>query len=121
MPAASYLKTDDNALQGAPEAVLARCTHAISNAGGHPVPLTDAARKGAVSVVCLSLTVRLQIRPGDAMLLTVSGQQGVPTLIGLEQVEALGAAQALRCLALASKAVPAQQRQVRQQLRCPDS
>lgn len=65
-------------MQGAPEVVLARCTHMVSNSGGAPIPLNDASRQKV-----------------------------------LHQVEQLGASQALRCLALASKTVPAQHRQVR--------
>jgi len=64
--------------QGAPEAVLARCTHALTAAdGGAVVPLTDASREKV-----------------------------------LQWVETSGTRQALRCLGLASRNMPADHRQV---------
>ena len=66
------------ATQGAPEAVLARCTHALTAAdGGAVVPLTDAGREKV-----------------------------------LQWVETAGRRQALRCLGLASRNMPADHRQV---------
>jgi magnesium-transporting ATPase (P-type) len=38
-------------LQGAPERVLARCTHLVSNAGGAPAPLSDAGRRRVLQQV----------------------------------------------------------------------
>ena len=64
--------------QGAPEAVLARCTHALTAAdGGAVVPLSDAGREKV-----------------------------------LQWVETSGRRQALRCLGLASRNMPADHRQV---------
>lgn len=65
-------------VQGAPEAVLARCSHVMTNAeGGRPVLLSEAARAAV-----------------------------------LQRVDDFGRRQALRCLALACRTMPAEHRQV---------
>ena len=64
--------------QGALEAVLARCSHVMTNAeGGRPVLLSEAARAAV-----------------------------------LQRVDDFGRRQALRCLALACRTMPAEHRQV---------
>lgn len=42
---------DLGTLQGAPERVLARCTHLVSNAGGAPAQLSDASRRRVLQQV----------------------------------------------------------------------
>ena len=55
-------------MQGAPEEVLARCSHAVGNGSGPPFPLTDASRSavlreveelgGSRALRCLALASR---------------------------------------------------------------
>jgi len=112
--------------------VLSRCTHAVANTGGAPFPLTDADRSDILRQVAksfgrsvlhpqlrylcmLSETMTrtiVHVNPKTCMLSTGCFVFASTIRICIWQVEELGGAQALRCLALASRSIPAQRRQV---------
>lgn len=119
-------------LQGAPESVLSRCTHAVANTGGAPFPLTDAGRSDILRQVAKSFgksvlhpqlrylfmlsaimtRTIVHVNLKTCMLCTGCFVFAAILRICVRQVEELGGAQALRCLALASRSIPAQRRQV---------